>query len=137
MNKPKDTKHFSCVTVQGRMLGPVKETELNKTYFEISQLEVDEEIKAGYRQKAKKYFNECGCSLGAFFLISALAFSIFHWLFFSKLFLPALTNILFIFSAAIFGKLLGIGIGRIKLFVLFKKLSIANTSRSPHLQGSK
>jgi hypothetical protein len=137
MNMPKDPKQFSFVTAPRRMPGPGKETELDKAYFAISKLEIDEETKAGYKQKAKKYFNECGCSLSAFFFIAALAFSICYWLFFSKSFLPSWASILFIFSAAILGKLIGIGIGRIKLFVLVKKLSTADCSHSPHLKGMK
>src|SRR4030095_7346696 len=133
MNTPQDANPFSFVTTQRRSPRSVKRNGLDKTYFAISNLDVEEDIKAGYRERAEKYFKECGCSMGALFVIAALAFSIFHWLFFSTTFLPSLTSILLVFSAAIFGKLLGIGIGRIKLFVLFKKLSMGNSARRPHL----
>jgi len=103
--------------------GGEKLSLVDKTYLAISRLEIDQQTKAVYRKRAEKYFNDCGCSLGAFFLVAALAFLVFHWLYFGEPFLSSFTSTLLVFPAAILGKLLGIGIGRIRLFVLFKKLS--------------
>src|SRR5829696_8861112 len=62
---------------------------LDKIYFSISQLQVEEKTKAHYRRRASKYFNECGCSLGGFFLLLALAGSLVYWIFFDSTFLPS------------------------------------------------
>jgi hypothetical protein len=132
MNTPRYANPFTFVTGKRRMLRSGKTNILDKTYFAISELDVDEEIKATYRQTAEKYFNECGCSLGSFFLVVTLGFSIFQWLF-----VGGLATFLLVIPATIFGKFLGIGVGRIKLFVLFKKLSTDNSVRSPNLSSKK
>ena len=132
MNTPRYANPFTFVTGNKRMLRSGKTNILDKIYFAISKLDVDEKIKAGYRQRAETYFNECGCSLGSFFLIAAFGFSMFYWLFFG-----ALTSFLLVFPAAIIGKFLGIGVGRIKLLLLFKKLSMANCVQSPGLSSKK
>ena len=100
---------------------------LDKIYFSISQLQVEEKTKAHYRRRASKYFNECGCSLGGFFLMLALAGSLFYWIFFDPAFLPSVKGIVLIVAATLLGKFTGIGIGRIKLLILFRKLSKERT----------
>ena len=104
---------------------------LARTDLLISRLRVDEETKVRHRERAEKYFSECGCTLGALFLIGSVIFLIFDRFVFSSSYFSLLTGFLFAVSAALIGKLLGIGIGRLRLFVLFRKLS-----RSPGVGSS-
>lgn len=89
----------------------------------------DNEIDRGrYAEKIKKYSTECGCRMGAAFLFAAAGIS-FYWLFFhigwENIHLLQFTwqGCLFIFSSALLGKALGIGIARIKLFILYYSLT--------------
>lgn len=87
----------------------------------------DDETKIRYVKKIKKYSNECGCSWGANFLMASLAGTIGYLLFYydwrqgnhAKLILIATLSV-FISSGV--GKLIGIGIAKIKLQLLYKSL---------------
>ena len=107
---------------------------LSKTELAISRLQADEETRAGLSKRARRYFRECGCSMGAVFLLAALGTSLLQWRYFVKTSMPSIWNVLFIIMGAIFGKLLGIAIGRLRLFILFKQLHAYQIPGSPDLQ---
>lgn len=80
-----------------------------------------------YVNRVKKYSSECGCSLGATFLMASIGVFIIY-LFLSNGFGVAnllnqlLLGIFFIFTSSIVGKLIGIGMARIRLALLYKYL---------------
>ena len=94
----------------------------------ISSFPDDREEMLSYINRAKKYSSECGCSLGAKFLMVSTAIFIVYF-FLSNDF--AMANLpeeiflgtLFIFTSTIVGKLAGIGIARIRLALLYKHLT--------------
>lgn len=45
----------------------------DRTHMAISRLQTDEAERDALRQVANNYFNECGCAMGSFFLIAAIA----------------------------------------------------------------
>ena len=96
---------------------------LDKTYTAITHLPVDEQVKENYRERASRYFNECGCSSGSFYLILSLIFSIIYTVYFDQRFFLSVKGILIILGITVFGKLVGKGIARMKLFVLFNSLN--------------
>jgi hypothetical protein len=87
----------------------------------------DREEILQYVDRAKKYSSECGCSLGAKFLIASIGIFIFYFFHsndfgIANLLKEILLGILFIFTSSIVGKLTGIGIARMRLALLSKYL---------------
>ena len=83
--------------------------------------------KVFYLEKIRNYKTECGCSLGAIFMISAIISFTGHTLFlvdWSRLNLVkmGLSGLFFIMLAAAVGKLVGITIARVKLKLLYRYL---------------
>lgn len=77
--------------------------------------------------RAKQYRGECGCSLGAKFLIASLGiFGIYFFVFgdidLISMLWEILLGLLFIFVATLVGKFMGIGIARIRLALLYRSL---------------
>jgi len=77
--------------------------------------------------RLKKYKDECGCSMGAKFLIASMGIFIiyfFHSHHFGivDLLQQILLGIFSIFTSSIVGKIIGIGIARIRLALLYKHL---------------
>jgi hypothetical protein len=104
---------------------------MKKTTFKIENLlnsfPNDREEIFLYMDKVKKYSSECGCSMGAKFLMVSIG--IFLIYFFrsndfgvANLLKEFLLGILFIFTSSIIGKLIGIGIARLRLVLLSKYL---------------
>jgi hypothetical protein len=87
----------------------------------------DGEGRSLYLENAKKYSTECGCSLGAKFLAASIGVFIVY-LFLSHdfgletLIKQMLFGTFFVFTASIVGKLIGIGIARIRLVLLYRYL---------------
>jgi hypothetical protein len=85
----------------------------------------DEELDKGYFfEKAKNLSNECGCFLaGVFLFISIVMFISYVFLMNNINLLKACSiGLLFIFFSAVTGKLLGIGIAKVRLLLLYKLL---------------
>lgn len=97
--------------------------QLDRTFLVISRLQADEEKKELYKEKANKYFNECGCSLGGIFLVAAFFGCGLYLVFFHHNMISLLKSIGVIFFTSILGKLSGIISARIKLYILLKRLS--------------
>lgn len=80
-----------------------------------------------YIQKIKKYREECGCALGSFFLLAA-SIIFFGYVFFvldwsqQAIFDLSLFGFAFILFSAFAGKVIGIGLARIRLILLYKTL---------------
>jgi hypothetical protein len=104
---------------------------MNKIMFRIenslASLPNDTAERATYLAKAKAYGTECGCAWGARFLLVSLG------IFIASLFLSrdadvagSMANIVwgivFVFASSAAGKLIGIGIARIKLALLYRDL---------------
>ena len=103
---------------------------LNRTLSLISELQSEQESFKDYRSKALKYYHECGCSTGGFFLLAAFLCSIGYWIFVSITFQVFVKSFILIFIISVIGKLLGISVARIRLLLLYsslrKKLSKKN-----------
>ncbi len=93
----------------------------------LASLPEDSKDKTYYRDKIKAYSNECGCSMGASFLLGSvgvlaaylcLAMN-WHDFHLTKVLLLGLT---FIIGSSICGKLIGIAIARVRLFMLFRSI---------------
>jgi hypothetical protein len=89
----------------------------------------DTEEILSYLDKVKKYSGECGCSLGAKFLVVSLGIFVIYFFAFNDFELAnilktILFGILFIFTSSIVGKLVGIWIARIRLALLYKFLIV-------------
>lgn len=75
--------------------------------------------------KIRKYRNECGCSMGARFLVAATFATILYWAVLSNgvrvnILWSVLASLLFIFLSAVIGKLTGLSIARFRLGMLLK-----------------
>jgi hypothetical protein len=101
---------------------------MNNTRLKISQLlnrsPDDSSGKAQLLQKAGRLDNECGCLLAGVFLVLSSVIFAFYIASARNMNLPkiCLLGICFIFFSAIAGKLLGIGIAKTRLFLMYKLL---------------
>lgn len=87
----------------------------------------DREQLRPYVEKARAYRNECGCSMGAAFfsasiLILIIRSAVFHFAVNGRWFMAIVQAIGMMLGAAILGKLLGIGVARIRLLLLYRDL---------------
>jgi hypothetical protein len=101
---------------------------LDRTYLVISCLDIDEAEKDALRQKARNYFNECGCVMGSFFLMATVA-GLISYVVFTESVLSLSWSIGLPFLAAIGGKLLGMAKGNVSLFLLYRRLSLSGAFR--------
>jgi hypothetical protein len=93
----------------------------------LASIPNDDETKIRYVEKIKKYRNECGCSWGANFLMASLGGIIMYLIFYFDWqnvnpFKLILTVALPIFISSGIGKMIGIGLAKIKLQLLYKSL---------------
>lgn len=77
--------------------------------------------------RIKKLSTECGCSLGAWFMLAAFGFLSVHTVFFYTPQFPGIVldlavGLLIVFAAGILGKATGIGLAKWRLAALIKKL---------------
>lgn len=82
-----------------------------------------------YVARAKSFRNECGCAMGGIFFAASLGFLILRCVFFSgfqasRLFIDVLWGAAFVMAASAFGKLTGMGIARLRLALLYRRLRI-------------
>jgi hypothetical protein len=101
---------------------------MNKTPLKIEQLLKEfpyEKLDKGYfLEKTKNLSNECGCLLAGIFLVVSTIILISYVFLMSNINLLKTISIgLFsVFFAAVIGKLLGIGIAKVRLLLLYKLL---------------
>ncbi|HEY5748741.1 MAG TPA: hypothetical protein VIU12_21875 [Chryseolinea sp.] len=95
---------------------------LNKTYSILSQLPLGEDLKTTYKERASHYFNACGCSSGGIFLVAATLGYVPYWIFVNPSLKALVYGLFFVFVTSLFGKLVGITVARVKLFILYKTL---------------
>ena len=89
----------------------------------------DREFLHDYVRRAKTYHNECGCAMSGIFLVGASLFLVldFLWLrgpIHGDLLFQLFAGAAFIFGSAAIGKLIGMGIARIRLALLYRDLRI-------------
>ena len=90
----------------------------------------DDEIQI--RQAAeeiKQYSRECGCAMGSKFMIASIAIAGIYFGFIHRIALPRsiteiLWGLLFVFTASAFGKMVGIGVAKLRLAMLYRSLRI-------------
>ena len=106
----------------------------------LNSFPTDREERSRYLENAKQYSTECGCSLGAKFL--ATSFGVFMiYVFLSNDFGIAslvkyiLLGTVFVFTSGIAGKLIGIGVARIKLVLLYRDLVGKSRAINHHILG--
>lgn len=80
-----------------------------------------------YAEKARAYRNECGCSMGAAFFSASIVIlvirsAVFHFAVNGRWFMVIVHAIVLMLGAAILGKLVGIGVARIRLLLLYRDL---------------
>jgi hypothetical protein len=106
-----------------------------KAVSAVAALTLPEAEKEALRRKAHSLHNECGCSMGTYFVAGAIAGNCFHLAVIAETHLPSRWHLLFIFIAALSGKLLGIAIARARLFMLYRKFSPRSSQLVPNLGG--
>ena len=99
------------------------EMTLSRINVAISRLQIDQAEREVLQRKAARYSNECGCSTGSLFLIAATIGLIVDAVFFAGNFGPSIWNIGWLLGAAMVGKLTGMIAGRIRLFLLCRRLT--------------
>lgn len=82
-----------------------------------------------YVERAKFFRNECGCAMGGVFFVASLGFLILRCVFFtgfqaSHSFVDVLLGAAFVLAASALGKLTGMGIARLRLALLYRRLRI-------------
>jgi hypothetical protein len=87
----------------------------------------DRADKISYVEKIKKYRNECGCSMGAIFSTLSVVLALIYLVLFlnqvnANIIKTGIATVLCIFISGITGKLIGIGIARIKLVMLYRSI---------------
>jgi hypothetical protein len=78
-------------------------------------------------ERIQQLREECGCSMGAKFMISSFAFLGIFFLFFAELTFPNVLidivfGLLFVFIASAVGKIIGIGLAKLRLAGLYRSL---------------
>lgn len=99
-------------------LGKIK-GEINLLLNTIPDTQVD---RGYYTEKVRKYSNACGCDTGAAFLFASLIFYAFREWDKESLLKFIVNGFVFIFLFAFLGKIVGLGIARIKLVMLYYSL---------------
>lgn len=101
---------------------------MNKTPLKIERLLKEfsyEKLDKGfYLEKSKNLSNECGCLLAGIFLVVSTIILISYIFLISNINLLKTISIglLLVFLSAVIGKLLGIGIAKVRLLLLYKLL---------------
>lgn len=92
----------------------------------LQSLPADRENLRPYVDRAKVYRNECGCSMGGAFMVISLGLLITRFLLDGigkgNVLIGLFWGTLFVFSASLIGKLIGIGVARIRLALLYRHL---------------
>lgn len=89
----------------------------------------DRDTLRPYFERAKSYSNECGCSMSAAFLAVSFGLLILYGFVSdgfggANLLTVVLASSAFVFTASVIGKLTGIGIARLRLALLYRRLSV-------------
>ncbi len=87
----------------------------------------DREELRSYAEKARAYRNECGCSMGAAFFSASIVIlvirsAVLHFAVNGRWFMAIVHAIVLMLGAAILGKLVGIGLARMRLLLLYRDL---------------
>lgn len=93
----------------------------------LGELPDHELAKSYYVEKIKKYSNECGCSHGAIFLTAAVILIVFYASFVESVNIniySASIALAFIIFSSFLGKLIGIGIAKVKLILLYQSVKL-------------
>ncbi|SRR5258708_382755 len=113
--------------IQDRLLAGKHKLFPGKESIVLTIQELDTTALTSWQTRLNKLYHECGCSLGATFLLAALAIYLFfaiptpHFsfaLFLGKLIL----GIIIVFISGTAGKFLGVGIARIRFKTACKHL---------------
>jgi hypothetical protein len=89
---------------------------------------LDESSKNRIVSKIKFYKHECGCKLGGIFAVSAVIICILYSvIFLNPTAVFAIVKLItwsamIIIAAGLFGKVIGIGVARIKLMILYREV---------------
>lgn len=89
----------------------------------------DLDIFHSYVRRAKSYRNECGCAMSGIFLLAASLLLVFDFLWLrgptnGGLIFQLFAGAAIIFGSAVIGKLIGMGIARLRLALLYRELRI-------------
>ncbi len=82
-----------------------------------------------YIEKAKLFRNECGCTMGGFFLVATFVCLILDGLYFHVIsgvgwITTLLRGAALVFGASILGKVIGIAIARLRLGLVYRELRL-------------
>jgi hypothetical protein len=89
----------------------------------------DQERLRPYVDRAKRYSNECGCSMGGAFLVAALVSVLAYDLRAGRLdgagpVITILIQAMLVLVAGMLGKLVGVAVARIRLAVMYRELAV-------------
>jgi len=97
---------------------------LGRLHALILQLPATDNDVVVYKERFHKYRTECGCSLGGAFCIASLLLCTgYNLINRNPRWRTLLIGLGIVFTSSIAGKFLGIGIARIKLLLLLRRLS--------------
>lgn len=86
----------------------------------------EDKRKQIYVQRTEKLSRECGCSMGAKFTVLSIIVTLVHLFFFSNfqfnILFQILKYLLFIFVLSLLGKLFGLAIAKIRLYLIYRSL---------------
>lgn len=94
----------------------------------ISELDIPDEGKVILLSKAEKYLNECGCNLGASFVLAALTGMIIFRPMSGSVPRQVFVTLGIIALAGVFGKFVGIWAARLKLIMLSRSIAAMHSA---------
>jgi hypothetical protein len=111
---------------QGAMKGDGSPNILERLWRSLPE---ERESLRPFVERAKAHRNDCGCAMGGVFLVGAVVLLIIDGVFFHVIggrhwVTVALLGAGFAFGAGILGKLIGIGIARLRLGLVYRELRI-------------
>jgi len=85
----------------------------------LARFSTDDPVRAAIQARANAYSRDCGCKMGALFLVGALLLVVVYFLGVGAVsFRTSVAGIVFIFVAAVSGKAAGLGLASLKLALL-------------------
>jgi VIT1/CCC1 family predicted Fe2+/Mn2+ transporter len=102
----------------------------------LAQMPADHPERPALQARAIEYSQDCGCSMGGYFLAGAAAFAIIYFAIFGGFsFRTAVASAVLVLLAAVAGKLTGLLIARLRLTLLRRSIArrIQHHKESDHV----
>jgi nitrate reductase gamma subunit len=90
----------------------------------LAHLRVDDPERAALQSRAAAYSRDCGCAMGAAFVVGALLLSLSYFtLVAAPSFRTVIVGVVFVLAAALSGKAVGLLLAALKLALLRRSIS--------------